>query len=335
MNNEQRLLMLRLSQSNMKLAIIYLQLLRLWVACRRQMRWWGRRWISLRPEQGAYGNLMMLLRNEDVVAFRNFTRLSPRMFLEWVEQLMPKLRKEDTWYRDWLEVGLNLAITLRHLATEDNYKPLMYIFYVPHNTISILVRDVCQAIWDEYGDEVVSSPTTAEGWKEIVASYSNRWNFHHALGALDGKHIHIRCPANGGSQFYNYKGYHSFVLLALFDANYRFRGPSWSPKAAAGVQLWNESTLRDAVITNSIDIPQQEPLPGDDWPIPYFITGDNAFVLNEWLMKPWLEHLWNRTSRSLIIAFLAPDDVLRMPLAYWPIAGAAYSQPFYKKSRRL
>ena len=104
----------------------------------------------------------------------------------------------------------------------DNYKSLMYLFYVPHNTISILVRDVCQAIWDEYSDEVVSNPTTAEGWKEIAASYSSQWNFHHVLGALDGEHIRIRCPASEGSQFYNYKGYHSIVLLTLVDANYRF-----------------------------------------------------------------------------------------------------------------
>ena len=45
-------------------------------------------------------------------------------------------------------------------------------------------------------------------------------------------------------------------------------GPSWSPERAYDAQLWNESTLRDAVITNSIDIPQ--PLPDDDRPIPYF-----------------------------------------------------------------
>ena len=64
-------------------------------------------------------------------------------------------------------------------------------------------------------------------------------------------------------------------------------GPSWSPKRAYDAQLWNESTLRDAVITNTIDIPQQEPLPGDDRPIPYFIIGDNAFALKEWKMKPF------------------------------------------------
>ena len=29
------------------------------------------------------------------------------------------------------------------------------------------------------------------------------------------------------------------------------------------------------------NIPQQEPLPGDNRPIPYFIIGDNAFALND------------------------------------------------------
>ena len=156
------------------------------------------------------------------MAFRNFTRLSTQLFKDWVKRLTPSARKEDTWYRDSLEVALKVAITLRHLATGNNYTSLMYLFYVPQNTTSVLVQDVCLAIWDEYGDEVVSIPTTAEGWKKIAASYSSRWNFHHVLGALDDKHIRIRCPANRGSQFYNYKGYHSIVLLALVDANYSF-----------------------------------------------------------------------------------------------------------------
>ena len=135
---------------------------------------------------------------------------------------------------------------------------------------------------------MVSKPTTAEGWKEIAASFSSRWNFHHVLGALDGKRIRIPCPANGGSQFYNYKGHHSIVPLALVGTHYRF---TWVQVRALGAafdaQLWNESTLRDAVVTNSINIPQQEPLPGDNRSIPYFIIGDNAFALNGRMMKPF------------------------------------------------
>ena len=82
-------------------------------------------------------------------------------------------------------------------------------FTAMNNEQRLLMLILSQSNMNEYGDEVVSNPTTAEGWKEIAASYSSQWNFHHELGALDGKHIRIRCPANGGSQFCNYKRYHS------------------------------------------------------------------------------------------------------------------------------
>ena len=94
---------------------------------------------------------------------------------------------------------MRLAITLRYLATRDSYKSLQYSFRVAHNTISKVVPETCEAIAQEYLEEVLSCPRTSEQWKEVAALFEKRWNFSQTVGALDGKHIAIRCPPGGGS----------------------------------------------------------------------------------------------------------------------------------------
>ena len=86
------------------------------------------------------------------------------------------------------------------------------------------------------------------GGKDIAQTFSDRWNFHHCLGALDGKHIRIKAPANCGSEFYNYKGYNSIVLLALVDGNYKFRRVEvGAGGASSDAQIWNTCSLKEAI----------------------------------------------------------------------------------------
>ena len=63
---------------------------------------------------------------------------------------------------------------------------------------------------------------TADIWRNISASYSIKWQFPNCNGSLDGNHVVIQCPRNSGSQYFNYKGSFSVVLLAPVDADYRF-----------------------------------------------------------------------------------------------------------------
>lgn len=55
-----------------------------------------------------------------------------------------------------------LAITLRYLASGCSYKDLSSNFRVPHNGMSVFVKETCQAIVDEYVAEVLSLPTLVE-----------------------------------------------------------------------------------------------------------------------------------------------------------------------------
>ena len=65
-------------------------------------------------------------------------------------------------------------------------------------------------------------PTLPEDWLQVESVFCQRWNFLHALGALDGKHIPIQCSQGGGSLYSNYKGFHSIVLLDLVEGDYKF-----------------------------------------------------------------------------------------------------------------
>ena len=251
-------------------------------------RWWVRPWLQRRVLYGQYEMLMAEMARDDPASFRNFIRMDPAMFQELLNRLGPRITKQDTIFRKALHPGLRLAITIRFLATGDSYKMLMYGFRVSHSTICLLVRQVCQAIFDEFHDEFVSCPTTAQEWMRVAQEFSDRWQFHHALGALDGKHIAIRCPNHGGSYYHNYKGFHSIVLLALVDADYKFIWADIGANGAASdAQIFGDSELKEAIENGTIGFPVADHLPNDDQDTPYFIIGDDAFALRTWLMKPF------------------------------------------------
>ncbi len=135
---------------------------------------------------------------------------------------------------------------------------------------------------------MIAAPTTEAEWLQIADVFSSRWNFHNCLGAMDSKHIAIKCPRGGGSLYFNNKKFHSIVLMALVDADYKF---IWIDVGDNGIasdaQIFNSSELPEFIETGQIGLPPAVPLPNDDRPMPFFIIGDDAFPLRTWLVKPF------------------------------------------------
>ena len=113
-------------------------------------------------------------------------------------------------------------ITLRYLTTSDSQTSLAFSFRAGRSTFCKIVRETCQSIWMVLTTEYLKHPSTTGEWRSISSEFEREWNFPHCLGALDGKHVIMECPRDGGSAFYNYKSFHSIVLLAICDAKYCF-----------------------------------------------------------------------------------------------------------------
>ncbi|XP_070184609.1 putative nuclease HARBI1 [Littorina saxatilis] len=236
---------------------------------RRPPAFWVRPWLTAqrRLMYGHFHCLMRELRIEDTASFFNFMRMEPQMFDELVDRLSPRITLQDTNCRKALEPGLKVAVTLRHLASGDRYPSVSYACRVSRHTIAKFLPLVCQAIVDEYKDEVIACPTTAEEWQAIADEFERKWNVPHAVGALDGKHVAIRKPPQSGSLYYNYKGFFSLVMLALVDADYNF---IWVDVGAMGhmsdAQIYNASEVKECFEDGTINLPPPQPMTNDDRP---------------------------------------------------------------------
>ena len=89
------------------------------------------------------------------------------------------------------------------------------------------------------------------------------------------KHVVIQRSPHAGSDFFNYKKFHSIIKMAVVDANYNF------------IWIWKNSQLKLGMSTDRLHLPQPEPFPGDTADIPFFLIGDDTFALEEFLMKPY------------------------------------------------
>lgn len=109
----------------------------------------------------------------------------------------------------------------RYLSQGSSFQSLAWSWKVGKETVRIVVYETCDALWNTLGGLYVTEPNTTDA-NSIANDFYNLWNFPNCVGAIDGKHIAIQCPPETGSQFFNYKGFYSIVLMAACDARYVF-----------------------------------------------------------------------------------------------------------------
>ena len=102
--------------------------------------------------------------------YKKFLCIDP-VYDEILANVRGRIWKQLTWFNESLEEGLKLAVPLRHFVADTMYSDMQYGWMVSENTLYVVVREVCQTICEKYADEVMTSPSNQDGWRQLADGF--------------------------------------------------------------------------------------------------------------------------------------------------------------------
>ena len=214
---------------------------------------------------------------------QNF-RISRTTFRFLCRELAPYLSRSSV-VRESLPLELRVAVCLWRLGTNVEYRTISHLFGLGISTVCVAVHNVCDLLVQQFSTTYIKIPM-GQGLRDIVDGFKSKWGFPQCIGAIDGSHIPIIAPSENPLDYYNRKGYHSIILQALVDHNYKFLDVyvGWPGSVHDARVLANSSLFVKCESGTFLpDCPTM--LSGTS--IPLLVLGDPAYPLRTWLMKPF------------------------------------------------
>lgn len=109
---------------------------------------WVRQFWERGAENPYYVTLMTHLRAEGDEFFRNFAHVSEDQFNFLCVKVRSIVEKQDTPMRVAISVEERVALTLKHLASGDNYNSLSQVFRISRASIVETFPEVCTALYE-------------------------------------------------------------------------------------------------------------------------------------------------------------------------------------------
>nr|CAH7714776.1 unnamed protein product [Callosobruchus chinensis] len=164
---------------------------------------------------------------------------------------------------------------------------LSYLFRVGKSTVSNIISETLDEIWNVL-QPLVLVARNREEWKKAAEGFEAQWNFPNCIGAIDGKHVWIQAPPHAGSSYYNYKGNHSIILMAVVNHQYEFLLVDIGGQGRqSDGGIFRESSIGQKLANKTLDIPEHQVIADGRPPLRFAIVGDEAFSLLESLMRPY------------------------------------------------
>lgn len=121
--------------------------------------------------QGASDNLIREMEVIDKEKYFNYFRMLLETFEKLLNIIEPYITKEIV-IRTPIPARTRLQVTLRYLASGDSTISISFAFRIVHNTVSKIVFETCDVIWNSLKDKVFLQPSTVN-WQNIAENFEN------------------------------------------------------------------------------------------------------------------------------------------------------------------
>ena len=175
-------------------------------------------WVK--PRSTAWFSQFLLNQYDDERWVSMFRMTKPAME-SLVALLMPIVKKKDTKYRLAIPMLVRVACTLFKLTHDASLFICSELFAIGRSTVSLLLRDVVQAINITHRSEIAWP--TGDKLIETEGGFHDLCGLPGVVGAMDGTHVSNCKPRNGSTDYFYFKssGY-TLNCQAVVDCNNRF-----------------------------------------------------------------------------------------------------------------
>lgn len=153
-------------------------------------------------------------------------------------------------------------------------------FNISKSTAWSYVQKVCTALVNLSGNYILWPK--GEKAQETIKKFKERQGFPGVLGAIDGSHIPITPPSDQQTAYCNRKSYHSIILQAICDADYRF----------TDVFAGYAGSVHDARVFNNSHVGKKiNTVPLELFPnTNTHILGDSAYKCTNYVLTPYRDN---------------------------------------------
>lgn len=215
--------------------------------------------------------------------FRENFRLDRSTF-RYVVSVCECMRRNNTNMRQAIPLEKRVAIALYRLATSAEDRTVANLFGVSRSSVNIIFREFCEVLVQRIEPRFVKFPRPND-LAEHLRQFAAVAGFPQGVGALDGCHLEVCPPKDHDSDYHNYKGWYSTILLAVADHAYRFLYTNvGSPGRNHDSAVFQRSRLPGVLAG---DLFRSEAKTFEGISVGPVLLADQAFPLQCHMMKPF------------------------------------------------